>query len=308
MREQSWGLVIAVAATLVLLVFTGYQLLQRDEPEETPAEPPPAADIGEPAPPPEPRYPIEEPQPEPAEPGEADTGEASEEPARPPLPPLDESDEPFAGTVDELLPEQEIPELEFRDRLIRKIVATVDGLEREALPERVRPVEPVPGSFRVSGKVDGDLYILSPANYERYDGLVNAAAEIDLSRAADLYRRYYRLFQQAWAELGYPDSYFNDRLVVVIDQLLATPDVADPVRLVRPHVLYRYENPVLEGLSSGQKLLIRMGPDNRATVKTLLRQFRAEITGMEEIAGQSSDSDNAGGTADTDEKNIAEDG
>jgi len=300
MREQSWGLVIAVAATLVLLVFTGYQLLQREEPEEAPAEPPPAAESREPAPPPEPRYPIEEPPPEPV-PAELvqSQAETPAQPARPPLPPLDESDEPFTDTVDELLPEADLPALELRDRLIRKIVATVDGLEREALPERVRPLEPVPGSFRVSGKVDGDLYILSPANYERYDALVNAAAEIDLSRAAELYRRYYPLFQQSWAELGYPDSYFNDRLVVVIDQLLATPDVADPVRLVRPHVLYQFENPVLEGLSSGQKLLIRMGPENRATMKTLLRQFRGEITGMAEIAGEPSGSDSTGGSADT---------
>jgi hypothetical protein len=305
MREQSWGLVIAVAATLVLLVFTGYQLLQRDEPEQEPSEPAPSAEIAEPAPPPEPRYPIEEPQPEPAASGEAEpqAEQAPAEPARPPLPALDESDEPFTDSVDELLPDDEDAAPELRDRLIRKIVATVDGLEREALPERVRPLEPVPGSFRVSGKVDGDLYILSPANYERYDALVNTAAEVDLSSAADLYRRYYPLFQQAWAELGYPDSYFNDRLVVVIEHLLATPDVADPVRLVRPHVLYKFENPVLEGLSPGQKLLIRMGPENRATVKTLLRQFRAEITGMaddvDDIAGEPSDSDNSGGNADT---------
>ncbi len=300
MREQSWGLVIAVAATLALLVFTGYQLLQREQPEEAPAEPPPAAQSREPAPPPEPRYPIEEPQPEPAP---AETARAPAEmpaqPARPPLPPLDASDGPFTDSVDKLLPEAAVPALELRDRLIRKIVATVDGLEREALPERVRPVEPVPGSFRVSGKVDGDLYILSPANYERYDALVNMAAEVDLSRAAETYRRHYPLFQQAWAELGYPDSYFNDRLVVVIDQLLATPDVADPVRLVRPHVLYKFENPVLEGLSPGQKLLIRMGPENRATVKTLLRQFRGEITGMTEIAGEAAGADTTGEMADT---------
>jgi len=294
MREQSWGLVIAVAATLVLLVFTGYQLLQREEPDETPAEPAPAAQGEQPEPPPEPRYPIEETPPEPAAPAEPETEQAPVQPARPSLPPLAESDEPFTDAVDELVPEPGDQELEFRDRLIRKIVTTVDGLERETLAERVRPLEPVPGSFRVSGKVDGDLYILSPANYERYDGLVNAVAEVDLSRAADVYRRYYPLFQQAWAELGYPDSYFNDRLVVVIDHLLATPDVADPVRLVRPHVLYQFENPVLEGLSSGQKLLIRMGPDNRATVKTLLRQFRAQITGMTDTAEEPPRTDTGG--------------
>jgi len=77
--------------------------------------------------------------------------------------------------------------------------------------------------------------------------------------------------------LGYPDGYFNDRAVAVIDQLLATPQPAEPVRLVRPHVLYEFADPKLEALSSGQKLLIRMGPDNAARVKTVLAELRTRI-------------------------------
>jgi hypothetical protein len=275
-REQSWGLVIAVLAALALLVFLGWRLLNREEPTEATPELPPAEEVFEPAPPEEPLYPIEEPEPEP-EPVRPEP--ERESPPEPVLPTLDDSDEPFTGDLDALTPEPGISGPELREGLIRKIVATVDGLARDDLAERVRPVDAVPDSFKVSGQVDGDLYILSPANYERYDAIVSAAADVDLSRAAALYRRYYPLFQQAYAELGYPDRYFNDRLVAVIDRLLATPDVADPIRLVRPHVLYRFENPVLESLSSGQKLLIRMGPENRTTVKKLLRQLRAEITG-----------------------------
>ncbi len=288
-REQSWGLVIAVLAALALLVFLGWRLLNREE-AAPPPEPPPAEEILEPAPPAEPLYPIEESEPEPAQTPPAPEPERAPEPV---LAALDESDEPFTGDLDALTPGPGVPAVELRDGLIRKLVATVDGLARDDLAERVRPIDAVPDTFRVSGQVDGDLYILSPANYERYDEIVNAAADIDLSRAASLYRRYYPLFQQAYAELGYPDRYFNDRLVAVIDRLLATPDVADPIRLVRPHVLYRFENPVLESLTSGQKLLIRMGPGNRATVKTLLRQFRAEITG--EAPGGENPAEDAGG-------------
>lgn len=277
-RDQSWWLVVAVVVALGLLIVLGYSLLQREkEPESLSDRAPATVQDRQPSPPEEPQYPIEE-----------ETREAAEEsvaqaPA-PQLPALDESDASFEDALEELLATDEIAIVEVRDSVIRKIVATIDGLEREDLAERIRPVDSLAGKFLVSGQVDGDLYILSPANYERYNAVVDALAAIDMSQAAALYRRYYPLFQQAYSELGYPDAYFNDRLVAVIDHLLKAPDVADPIRLVRPHVLYQYENPVLEDLSSGQKLLIRMGPDNRETVKTVLRQFRARITGASQGA------------------------
>ncbi|HET7131776.1 MAG TPA: DUF3014 domain-containing protein, partial [Gammaproteobacteria bacterium] len=63
----------------------------------------------------------------------------------------------------------------------------------------------------------------------------------------------------------------------VVDHLLATPDVTEPVRLVQPSVYYKYADPKLEALSAGQKLLIRMGPDNAAAVKAKLREIQAEL-------------------------------
>ena len=102
----------------------------------------------------------------------------------------------------------------------------------------------------------------------------------DLSTLAELYRRYYPLFQDAYVNLGYPDGYFNDRLVEVIDHLLETPEISDPVQLVRPHVLYQYRDPQLEALSSGQKLLLRMGQEHASRIKTRLREFRELITSL----------------------------
>jgi hypothetical protein len=42
-------------------------------------------------------------------------------------------------------------------------------------------------------------------------------------------------------------------------------------------ILYEYEDAALERLSSGQKLLLRMGPAHARTVKAKLRELRALI-------------------------------
>ena len=63
-----------------------------------------------------------------------------------------------------------------------------------------------------------------------------------------------------------------------IDDMLAAPELREPVFLVRPHVLYEFENPEHEARSSGQKLLLRMGSENAAVVKAKLQELREAIT------------------------------
>ncbi|HQU43635.1 MAG TPA: DUF3014 domain-containing protein, partial [Pirellulales bacterium] len=43
-------------------------------------------------------------------------------------------------------------------------------------------------------------------------------------------------------------KYFNDRLVSVIDHLLAAPEPAGPVALVQPKIIYKFADPQLESL------------------------------------------------------------
>jgi len=105
--------------------------------------------------------------------------------------------------------------------------------------------------------------------------VITILRNLDTRALYDLYRQRYPLFQRAYQDLGYPQGYFNDRLVEVIDHLLATPEVKVPVELVRPNVLWQYLDPELESRSSGQKLLLRLGPDNAAVVRTKLRELRA---------------------------------
>jgi hypothetical protein len=106
-------------------------------------------------------------------------------------------------------------------------------------------------------------------------------ASADIDAIVDTYRRFYPLFQRSYERLGYPDGYFNDRVVQVIDHLLATPPQPDgPIKLVRPHVLYEFADSRLEALSSGQKLLLRMGPEHAATVKRFLQDLRSEVASV----------------------------
>jgi hypothetical protein len=44
--------------------------------------------------------------------------------------------------------------------------------------------------------------------------------------------------------------------------------------------LYEFADAELEGLSSGQKLLLRMGAEHRSRVKQALREFRSIATQM----------------------------
>lgn len=187
------------------------------------------------------------------------------------LPALEQSDAPLLQALDELLGRTWrayfLPE-----GVIRRIVATVDNLPRERLPADVMPLKRVPRAFVTTGK-DATLAIGS-RNSARYAAYVSVVAAIDAAKLVAVYVRFYPLFQRAYEELGYPKAYFNDRLVVAIDDLLAAPDLAGPIRLVRPMVNYEFADPALEARSAGQKIMIRMGKDNAAKVKSKLREIR----------------------------------
>lgn len=204
---------------------------------------------------------------------------ASNRPDLVPLPPLDHSDDYFTLALTDLFGES-IEGMFASSGIIERIVATIDSLPRPQLAERIRPVVRVGGQFVVDGPDDSGELSINSSNYGRYDSLVGLITGADLAKIADVYRRFYPLFQSTYVDLGYPDGYFNDRLVEVIDHLLATPDIDDPIALARPHVLYEFADSELEGLSSGQKLLLRMGSAHRSRVTQTLREFRNIVTQM----------------------------
>lgn len=191
---------------------------------------------------------------------------------------LDASDAPLRDALASLF-KGRLPEFVQPMNLVRHIVATIDNLPREKTAPRLLPVRPTAGALSTVNA--GDSMVIAPVNSARYAPVIGAVQAVDTRQLVAVYVRFYPLFQQAYRELGYPDGYFNDRLVAVIDHLLATPTVKTPIALVQPKVLYRYADPELEALSSGQKAMIRVGPDNAAVLKAKLREVRNEITGTQ---------------------------
>lgn len=169
----------------------------------------------------------------------------------------------------------------------RRLVATVDNLGRESAPASAWPVRAAPGRFEVQ-EAGAGTSVPTPANAARYATLVRAAEALDAARMVDVYRGMYPLLQQAYRQLGFGDRSFNDRLLQVIDLLLATPEppqppavqlleVKGPVASTRPWVRYQYVDPDLERLAAGQKILMRVGPDNERRLKAKLRELRREL-------------------------------
>jgi hypothetical protein len=192
-----------------------------------------------------------------------------------PLPRLNESDPTLVEALSGLLGSQAFARLFVPGELVRHIVATLDNLPRETYAARLNPVRPVGGLMRTT-RSDSTLSI-APDNAARYAPYVSAVQGVDSAKLVALYVRLYPLFQQAYVELGFPDGYFNDRLIEVIDHLLASPEVHGPLGLTVPHVLYEYADPELEARSAGRKLLMRMGSENAAKVKAKLRDIRREV-------------------------------
>ena len=279
-RDNSEGINLWVPVLIVLVVVAALYLWQKDE------EPADGAQVEQPVVPQEEtqlpgeivkpaiKYPVPE---TPARIQEEE--EVVPEPVEPPkpLPALDESDPVMQEELVRLYDQQKFGELFLLEAIVRHFVVTIDNMTGPKLPQRYVFTKPPTGKFAVR-KDANDNEFLDPNNYKRYADFVKLAETVDTRKLVSLYVRYYPLLQKAYEELGYPGRYFNDRFIEVIDHLLVTPEVKGPVNLVRPKVYYQFADPDLEKFSAGQKILIRIGPDNAVKVKAKLRELRQTLT------------------------------
>jgi hypothetical protein len=250
------GIIVAVGLGVV------FWLSEREPPEPeqlvvVPPSPPAAA-----VPPPLPieRYPLVAVEPSP--------GQA-------PLLDIEQSDPLYRQALAKLFGEKSLESYFYSDRMIRRFVATIDNLPRHDAPAKVRPVKPVGGPFLVER--DGNELSIAPANAQRYVNHLKVLSAVDPRLLVDTYVSFYPLFQKAYRELGYADGFFNDRLIEAIDNLLATPDLEPPVALEQPKVLYTYADKSLQARSAGQRIMLRLGAENRAAAIMALTAIRKEL-------------------------------
>ena len=260
MSATRWGLIL-IAGLGALAAAWFFWLAPPPAPAA--AQPDPVAEapapVAEPsAPPPAPDYPVPPPAPD-----------------VPPLPAIDDSDSAFRTALVGLPGAGPLEAWLIPDLLIRRIVVTIDNLPRDRVALKLRPLNPVPGTFAVDG-AEGD-YRLSPSNFSRYGAALTALQAIDEQALVALYFRWYPLFQKAYQDLGYPGASFNNRVIAVLDHLIATPNVAAPIALAKPKVYWEFADPALESASYGRRLLWRIGADNRAALVAKLIAIRGRI-------------------------------
>jgi DUF3014 family protein len=267
-RNLAWPIVaiIAIVVVIAAIVLAWRRLHAPEPPVVTPSPPPQAAAPVAPATPESttPQYPIA-------------AAEATQPPAEQALPAVADSDSLMQDALASLFTGVPLDRVFHLQEIVPRFVATIDNLPRQTVAQSKMSVMPVEGSLQTT-QADGKI-LLRADNAERYATYMRLLEQADTPKLVQTYVRYYPLFQKAYQDLGYPNGYFNDRLVQVIDHLLATPDVPAPVALAQPKVLYEFADPALEQLSAGQKIMIRMGPVDESRVKAKLREIRRALTG-----------------------------
>lgn len=205
--------------------------------------------------------------------------ESTPAPARLELPPLNASDALVRGWIAALSANRDFARWLIPDQLIRKFVAAVDNIaEKEDPIAHIRHLAP-PTRFQAMGP--RHALVADPKSYRRFDAFASVAASIDATAAARLYLNLGPLFDDAYAELGRSKGEFHQTLLRALGHLLATPASPRRFDLVRQKVFFAFADPRLEALAPAQKMMIRMGPDNRAKVQAKLEEFRAALEAAE---------------------------
>ena len=270
-RSGSGGvpfLKIVLVVAILAVAWVLWTTLQESEPVETPlemveevvvqpAELPPAEDI-----------------PRPAAPAPVDTAEASE-PAEPPLPPLEESDSLMREQLAAAGIGPELDQMEAEENLVQLGAALVDGFSRGVVQYKLLPVKRPTQPFGV--EIKGQQLYMDPAGYARYDEYAEAIATLDTQALVGSFHRMRPLYEQAYAQLGMDPEAFDNAVIRMLDHVLQTPEIDEPIELTRKSVMYQYADPQLEQLSTVQKQLLRMGPENLRRVKAQAAAMRAGL-------------------------------
>jgi hypothetical protein len=188
------------------------------------------------------------------------------------VPPLDASDALVRELVRQLSAHPLLATWLARDGLIRNFTVVVSNISEGATPVKHLAALRPTARFHVIERGDGTY--LDPHSYERYNALAGAFASVNAADAAKLYATLKPRIEEANSELGAPPGSFDATLERAIVQLLQTPVVTTPIR-VEPAggIGYRYADDRLEALTSSQRQLLRMGPDNVRLVQKALREM-----------------------------------
>lgn len=159
--------------------------------------------------------------------------------------------------------------------LVRKFVAAADNIANGLSPKPQADFWVPAGGFRAVNRVAGTF--VDESSYDRYDPVAEVFLSLNTDATVTFYRALRPLIQEAYRDLGYPDTDFSDTLVKAMGELLETPVVEGPIRLEKKILSYAIVDQTLEGLSQAQKQLLRTGPKNTRLIQGKIRELAAAL-------------------------------
>lgn len=266
------GLVVILVVILAILWFTRGSEPEPVDTPPTPVEQPVIAEPEpEPLPEPEPEV-VVEPEPEVVPIPEEELDPVPEVEPEPPLPNLDEASPVL---IEEAAAAGLAVDVVDSENVVRKLVVLAESMANGEIVREAMVVRGPESRFVVQ-EIDHQLYI-DERTYARFDDLALWFYNLDTDALVALFNRFEPLFVEAHDEIKQPGSRLRNRILDAIAILLDTPEPTGLLALKDDKVMYTFADPELEALPPAQKQLLRLGPDNRALVKTKLREIRQRL-------------------------------
>ena len=193
----------------------------------------------------------------------------------PPLPKLDNSDDFIRERLLLISNKTEFAKWVKTDDLLRRTASYADGLSNGVLLSKIFPLSAPEGKFATHSS-DGTIW-LNAGNYERYDSTINTLTSLPMDNMAKMFHFARPLLENAFSEMGYNPRQMDGIILQAIDVILATPVVAEPIRLSRDSVVYKFADPALESLLPLQKQLLRTGPENTQRIQQQAEALREAL-------------------------------
>jgi hypothetical protein len=189
------------------------------------------------------------------------------------LPPLGASDAFVRELVKGISSHPRLAVWVANDALIERFARMVGNIAYDEDPSVHAPFLRPPSGFQVASAGEGS--IIDPTSFRRYESLVGALESLDVEGSAAAYRHLRPLIEEAYDELGYPDS-FEVSLQRAIAKVLAVPRVEE-LGVYREVTAYHLVDAELEALAPAQKALLRTGPSNVARLQAKVRRLADAI-------------------------------
>jgi hypothetical protein len=205
-----------------------------------------------------------------------------------PLPALNQSDVAVVAAL-QGLSVNGLLQLVIPEEILRKFVRAVDAIEDGKLINEYRPIVSPKGALlvdsyqaTVAGSELGtseqvEQFRVSIKNAKRYEVYASVLSLLNADAVAAMYKRFYPLLNEAYQEMGLNKGDFHSVFIRAIDNVLAAPEVAGEMLLIRPKVYYEFADPALEALPATHKLMLRMGAENAKSIKASLQALREKL-------------------------------